>query len=733
MKQNRIWQPTGRVGRALTLVAMAMLSVLGSVTGAPQAAAAEPTTNGLFFGDGDSANYALYATSIYGSQLYYYVTPDWELNVALVVSPTINDNTFAPGPPADPYTQAAGFQSPRMANKIYDSEFAGFTLECGPNAWAWQQGYGGQTGGVTDYRIADWIADETVSGGSGAPPPGMASASSFMWNMNNYATRLGNGETVEWDMGNFTNDRLWRSPFEVANPDTPVGLDGYPSAAGPLGYSNTYQWEWPMVYEWSVDLSPICDDESLFVISGLSHHSPSKNGDENDEFPPGEEGDEALDFGDLPVGYGDASHTIIIAGDHLGTNPPDLETGTQSSDDALGDDGAAADDEDGIVFLTPLTPGTTAEIQITVSGDGYVSGFADFDNDGVLESITITEVDGAPVAGLLGDLFLAAGTHTVTIQVPADTTGPVYTRFRYTTASGQGGNSPTGTAPNGEVEDYALASIGNYLWDDLNGNGLQDDGTATGVNGVIVHLLDQNGDPVLDAAGNPITTSTADDSNGDPGYWQFPGLVPGVDYQVSFDAVPGYVFTTQDSDSGGTSGTQNSDVDSGGVSPTFALTPGQVETYLDAGLLDEDLVPGPVCGIVYDDEDASSGFDPGELGLGTVRVEIWQDADNNGSFETFVGYRETDANGDFDFGLVSPGSYRIVVDPSSVPIGYVPTTPNPIDFVMEPAGDHCGIEFGFAPSDVIGSWLWVIPMGLMVGALYVAYRPRRSVAVGIGA
>ncbi len=506
-----------------------MLIVVSAMAWASPAAAAPPEVNGLFWGDGDHDRYQLYNTSNAGSELYYYVDSDWTLYVALVVSATVNDTTFAPGPPAHPYTRAAGFNGPRHARALYDSEFAGFSLECGPNSWAWQQGFGGQAGGVTDYRIPDFIADATVGGGLGTPPPGTTFASSFSWNMNNHATRLLNGETIEWDMGtNFTDNRQWRSPFDSANPDTPVGLDGYPSAAGPLGYSATHQWEWPMVYEWGVDLSPICDDESLFVISGLSHHSPSKDGNEDDTFPPAPNGGHLLDFGDLPAIYGDPSHEIIIAGAHLGTAPADAETGTQYSDDALGDDNAGADDEDGIVFLTPLIPGGTATIQVTVTGGGYVSGFMDFNGDGALTPITYTSVDGAPSTGTIADLFLADGVYEITIDVPAEVNGFAYSRWRLTANAGEGGNSPTGAVTSGEVEDHAVFStIGDFVWHDQNADGIQDVGEP-GLPGVTVNLWqDTTGDGTYDTFVGSMVT----DGNG---LYLFEGLPTGS-YQVTVD------------------------------------------------------------------------------------------------------------------------------------------------------------------------------------------------------
>ena len=58
------------------------------------------------------------------------------------------------------------------------------------------------------------------------------------------------------------------------------------------------------------------------------------------------------------------------------------------------------------------------------------------------------------------------------------------------------------------------ANFGNFVWEDLNYNGIQDPGEP-GIDGVTVRLLDQNG--------NLLTSTTT--ANG--GYYSFPGLLPG--------------------------------------------------------------------------------------------------------------------------------------------------------------------------------------------------------------
>ncbi|MGD9148558.1 MAG: SdrD B-like domain-containing protein, partial [Anaerolineae bacterium] len=84
------------------------------------------------------------------------------------------------------------------------------------------------------------------------------------------------------------------------------------------------------------------------------------------------------------------------------------------------------------------------------------------------------------------------------------------------------------------IIEVRLACIGDYVWEDLNANGIQDDGN-TGINGVTVNLYDCTGNPIA-------STTTADDAAGNPGYYLFDGLPPGC-YEVEFVAPDGTLFS----------------------------------------------------------------------------------------------------------------------------------------------------------------------------------------------
>ncbi len=83
----------------------------------------------------------------------------------------------------------------------------------------------------------------------------------------------------------------------------------------------------------------------------------------------------------------------------------------------------------------------------------------------------------------------------------------------------------------GDVEGCVVPmQIGNYVWFDTDGDGIQDPGELP-LQGVQVELLDAIGNPVLDQSGNPIVAVT--DVNGH--YYFEQGVVPNTSYQIRFD------------------------------------------------------------------------------------------------------------------------------------------------------------------------------------------------------
>ncbi len=280
---------------------------------------AQPTVNGLFYGDGDNALYQPYSTSNGGSVLYsYYHAPTTTLYVALVVSHTVNDLVCTPRP-NKAYTASATppWGNHRSCKRGTDSEYAEFTFECAPgspNSWTWQQALGCAL--VPGPPPNSWTSAPNPPCGSSTPPatwpPGINASTSWVANINTYQSAA--PPTRAWNLYAFGTDidGGWKSPFVASAPNDVTQVPGYPTYSNTNGMGLFYQWEWSMIYEWALDIGPVgvnCGDQPIFLVTGASHRSPPKMQPPgcpmNDDCFPPPGGDPTLsDFGDLPASYG---------------------------------------------------------------------------------------------------------------------------------------------------------------------------------------------------------------------------------------------------------------------------------------------------------------------------------------------------------------------------------------------------------------------------------------------
>ncbi|MCA9167345.1 MAG: hypothetical protein KDB23_06735, partial [Planctomycetales bacterium] len=169
-----------------------------------------------------------------------------------------------------------------------------------------------------------------------------------------------------------------------------------------------------------------------------------------------------FDWGDAPdlpyptlAAHGGAFH-LIEPGVHLGERVEPERDG-QPSVASDGDDqvsGVHFDDEDGVNFLTPLIPGSTAKVEVIASVDGWLNAWIDFDRNGSWSS--------TPDDHIFAGELLHAGSNILTFNVPASAVpGPneaTYSRWRFSTTDRllRPSQPASDTIPNGEVEDHLV-------------------------------------------------------------------------------------------------------------------------------------------------------------------------------------------------------------------------------------------------------------------------------------
>jgi SdrD B-like domain/Prealbumin-like fold domain len=243
--------------------------------------------------------------------------------------------------------------------------------------------------------------------------------------------------------------------------------------------------------------------------------------------------------------------------------------------------------------------------------------------------------------------------------------------------------------PNLDFGYRGTFSIGDRVWNDVNGDGIQGAGEANLPN-VLVYI-DSNGNGVLDPEEpNQLTNST--------GNYLFTNLTNG-DYSVRVD--PATLPAN--------------------LSPTFDLTTASLDnaatvTINGANRLDVDFGysnSGSIGDFVWNDRNANGVIDPGEPPIEGVLVFI--DANGNGVYDANTELFDiTDANGFYKIENLSAGSYSVRTDISTIPQGSTQTydlngigTPNQATRVLTAGEDATNVDFGYRATASFGDTVWV--------------------------
>jgi len=178
----------------------------------------------------------------------------------------------------------------------------------------------------------------------------------------------------------------------------------------------------------------------------------------------------------------------------------------------------------------------------------------------------------------------------------------------------------------------ATAELGDRFWEDLNANGIQDNGEP-GIPGVTVTLQD--------CQGNVIATDTTDSL----GAYLFDGLMAG-DYVVKFDLPSGYSYSPQDA---GADDARDSDANPF-TGETSCTTLGANESNRS---LDGAAYQAAALGDFIWEDTNRNGIQDGEPGIAGVTVEL-STCDGNVLDSTI-----TDGNGNYRFEGLMPGGYML--------------------------------------------------------------------------
>jgi SdrD B-like domain len=258
----------------------------------------------------------------------------------------------------------------------------------------------------------------------------------------------------------------------------------------------------------------------------------------------------------------------------------------------------------------------------------------------------------------------------------------------------------------------AGVAVGDFVWNDLNGDGLQDAGEP-GLAGVVVSIAIPGGGPVLDSGGVQLTAAQLSTVTSSTGAYSFSNLDPGQ-YRVLFTLPAGYVTTLS------TQGNAPAR-DSNGLSSLSALLlAGQSDTSIDLGLRVNAVSVGD---FVWDDLNGDGLQDAGEPGLPGVGVSISKPG--GGVVRDSAGVALTAAQlstvssgtGAYGFSNLEPDQYRVTF---TLLAGYVTTLStqgnapardsnglSSLSAVLTPGQSDTSIDLGLRANAVsVGDFVW---------------------------
>lgn len=253
------------------------------------------------------------------------------------------------------------------------------------------------------------------------------------------------------------------------------------------------------------------------------------------------------------------------------------------------------------------------------------------------------------------------------------------------------------------------ASLGDFVWEDLNGNGRQD-ALEPGIVGVTVELFYAGADGTFQAG--ELTTPLLTTTTGALGAYSFPNLAAGT-YRVRFGTTDGTITYARTATDIGADDTIDSDANATtGFTGDYTLANGASNITVDAGLYR----PITLGDLVWLDLNANGTLDTGEAGLQNVGITAtWfgpDGASGGGDDQTFN--TTTNANGIWTITNLPPGNYSVAV--TTLPAGFVATydldsglvAPDSTTLVTTTSGvNRTDVDFGYRGTGSLGDRVWI--------------------------
>ncbi len=359
-------------------------------------------------------------------------------------------------------------------------------------------------------------------------------------------------------------------------------------------------------------------------------------------------------------------------------------------------------------------PNATTNYTVTVTGSNGCSA-----TDVVSVNVDTTP----PTVSIVGATTVCNGnTTTLNANGGVSWTWLPNNEITQSITAGAGSYTVTATGANGctNTDMTTLVTvegnIGNYVWFDANGNGLNDELASSGINGVQVELWKET------SSGSNVYTlvqsaTTANDNLNNPGYYNFV-ICESANYKVKFPLTQGGQGITKQTSTAGAD--NNSDASlTDGNSPVIVMDVNGAgiaknNFTIDAGYFK----PAQLGNYVWNDINKDGIQDNAEVGVAGITVTLFDNSN------TVVSATITDAYGYYKFAPLDPGTYHVGF---TLPANYVFTLPNistdEVDNDVNPitgiTGDYvivsgdsnmtvdAGIYFQQRTTASVGNYVWL--------------------------
>lgn len=351
-------------------------------------------------------------------------------------------------------------------------------------------------------------------------------------------------------------------------------------------------------------------------------------------------------------------------------------------------------------FFVPASIGDT--VFYDVNGDGVqdpgdlpligvvLELKGDIDGDNIIDTLTTT----TSFTGYYQFGGLPAGQYTVTVDVSSLPPGVTPTYDKDGGTISPDGVTPVTLGAGDSIQDVDFGytgdlSLGDYVWNDVNADGVQD-AWELPLPGVVLTLTgDLNADNILDT----LTTTT----NAGGGYW--------------FSHLPAGTFTVTVDTATLPAGLDNPtyDLDSGTVSPDSQA----VVTLTGAPNFDVDFgyrAQGAIGDYVWHDANGDGVQDASETPLAGVVLVLTGDLNGDGTADTLT--TTTSVTGYYQFSGLPAGAFTITVDATTLPPGMSPTAgpqsagSNQSVVSLAPSESRQDVDFGYRGTGAIGDYVW---------------------------